>query len=601
MISIIILTMKSTHNAPRSAWPYMKTYDIWDTVPSSHVIQNKKSIELVDNGDSNQSYLHENHVQTNQRLSPYNNTNEHHDFNRNRSNGRKAKVINFFASTDSDDECLSDDARRLGLCLNTYECRIQGGTSKGDCALGFGVCCVFETTCNSEVNNNITYFVSPKFPAIMPNTIESCNLKVKLLSDDISQIRLDFVHFSLSQPNRKSGICDSDVFSIDGGVTSFVLCGQNTGQHMFYDIGSSKARNNKELKINMNFNTKSVSTRLWEIRITQIPFSSRAPSGCLQYFTGNEGIIQTFNFAENGRHLANQEYRSCVRQETGKCSISYEPCDENSFGIGPTHSNGMPGGPFMTGTGGMGTGGMGISGSTLTIMQQLMQDYPLISDPPMEELADESMTNEVLADPPADEDVADDDATGDADDVAADDAAANDPASNDPAADDAAANDPQDDPVDNDPAADDPAADEGSGGGDGGGFFDGFPSFSFPSFFSRRSMGSRSFKDFKHMKHMKHLKYLQSSSRQIYSPCRDRITLPCIVEDFIGAGMGDIPTCIPVHCGNSLCQRGASSCHLETSVTPFGIGVHFGDGKDEKGSPEDNIGACLRYKQISCS
>lgn len=78
------------------------------------------------------------------------------------------------------------------------------------------------------------------------------------------------------------------------------------------------------------------------------------------------GIIQTFNFAENGRHLANQEYRSCVRQETGKCSISYEPCDENSFGIGPTHSNGMPGGPFMTGTGGMGTGGMGTSGSTLS-------------------------------------------------------------------------------------------------------------------------------------------------------------------------------------------------------------------------------------------
>lgn len=46
----------------------------------------------------------------------------------------------------------------------------------------------------------------------------------------------------------------------------------------------------------------------------------------------------------------------------GKCSISYEPCDENSFGIGPTHSNGMPGG-IMTGTGGMGgTSG----GSTLS-------------------------------------------------------------------------------------------------------------------------------------------------------------------------------------------------------------------------------------------
>ena len=55
-----------------------------------------------------------------------------------------------------------------------------------------------------------------------------------------------------------------------------------------------------------------------------------------------------------------------MRQETGKCSISYEPCDENSFGIGPTHSNGMPGGPYMTGTSGMGTGGMGTSGSTLS-------------------------------------------------------------------------------------------------------------------------------------------------------------------------------------------------------------------------------------------
>lgn len=54
------------------------------------------------------------------------------------------------------------------------------------------------------------------------------------------------------------------------------------------------------------------------------------------------GIIQTFNFAENGRHLANQNYRSCIRQETKMCSIQYEPCDDNSFGIGPmTSSNGM--------------------------------------------------------------------------------------------------------------------------------------------------------------------------------------------------------------------------------------------------------------------
>lgn len=79
-------------------------------------------------------------------------------------------VINFF-SLPADDECLSDDGRRIGMCMNVYECRIQGimthkafhlistfdsarfslssfsgGTSRGDCALGFGACCVCKLT-----------------------------------------------------------------------------------------------------------------------------------------------------------------------------------------------------------------------------------------------------------------------------------------------------------------------------------------------------------------------------------------------------------------------------------------------------------------------
>lgn len=121
------------------------------------------------------------------------------------------------------------------------------------------------------------------------------------------------------------------------------------------------------------------------------------------------------------------------------------------------------------------------------------------------------------------------------------------------------------------------ADEEGSGGGGGTGGF--FPTFSFPNFF--RSFSRR-------------------QSRQLFSPCADRITLPCIVEDFIGAGMGTVQSCVPVICGNSLCQSRGDSCRIETSVTPFHIGVHFGDGKKHKGSPEDNIGACLRYKQLPC-
>ena len=74
------------------------------------------------------------------------------------------------------------------------------------------------------------------------------------------------------------------------------------------------------------------------LQITQIEFQKKAPPGCLQYYTEPTGIIQTMNFAENGRHLANQDYTICIRQEDDHCSIVYEPCDENSFKIGPPMS-----------------------------------------------------------------------------------------------------------------------------------------------------------------------------------------------------------------------------------------------------------------------
>ncbi|CRK89795.1 CLUMA_CG003451, isoform A [Clunio marinus] len=514
----LLIVVKMISSAPKT-WPYMKTYDIWETDKSvdtfkeeQHSISGTSPIFVQNNSLDGR---------TNSSL-------------RRNANGRRAKVINFF-SFPIDDECLSDDGRRIGMCMNVYECRIQGGTSRGDCALGF-----VESTCDQEVFNNITYFVSPKFPALMPHDRTNCSIKIKLISNDISQIRLDFLHFTLSQPNRTTGICENDNFTIDGGTTPFIICGQNSAQHVLYDIGSPKARaENQELKININLKQRSVATRLWEIRISQIPFSLKAPSGCMQYFTGSEGIIQTFNFADNGRHLANQNYKACVRQEKGKCSIQYETCNDNSFRIGPN----------------MGFGMGGSMGGNPIMSDGTLADNGPSSDPALNddtELADETidMMNDGDLNP------SNDDGT-----------------------------DGSDDPTQADePTQDDEmlADEEGSGGEAADtGFFSGFPSFTFPSFFSSFTGRRR--------------------SRQLYSPCTDRITLPCIVEDFIGVGMGDIPTCIPVHCGNSLCQHGDSSCKIETSVTPFHIGVHFGDGKTNKGSPEDNIGACLRYKQLPCS
>nr|CAD7403236.1 unnamed protein product [Timema cristinae] len=45
---------------------------------------------------------------------------------RNSYDEREAKVLNFFPVPVSE-ECLSNDNRRIGTCLNTYECRIFGG------------------------------------------------------------------------------------------------------------------------------------------------------------------------------------------------------------------------------------------------------------------------------------------------------------------------------------------------------------------------------------------------------------------------------------------------------------------------------------------
>jgi hypothetical protein len=43
-------------------------------------------------------------------------------------------------------------------------------------------------------------------------------------------------------------------------------------------------------------------------------------SMCAGYVSGKfhiAGIIQTMNFADNGRHLADQDYTICMRQEEG--------------------------------------------------------------------------------------------------------------------------------------------------------------------------------------------------------------------------------------------------------------------------------------------
>ncbi|KAJ8915019.1 hypothetical protein NQ315_015994, partial [Exocentrus adspersus] len=361
------------------------------------------------------------------------------------NSSRFARVLNFFP-VPVEEECNANDGRRKGVCMNTYECRIQGGKSYGFCALGFGVCCVFTATCGQEAFNNITYFVNPDFPDLTAD-MSSCELSVKKIDPEIAQLRLDFVHFNLGQPNRRTGVCEEDIFLMnsESGVRELTICGLNSGQHVYFDVEDIT----DPIRISMNLSRKAVS-RLWEVRLTQVPFSQRAPAGCLQYHEGGTGIIQTMNFADNGRHLANQDYNICMRQEEGMCSIAYEPCHDNAFRISPNTEDGSSG-------------------------------------------------------------------------------------------------------------ADTEDQDLGSGDGD-------------PS---------------------------QGRDMEI---CRDKVVLPCDSDDLILPGdNGPIQGfCDITHCGPTLCPSGETPCRIESSATPFVIGVHFGpSARDE--SPDDNLGMCLTYEQLPCN
>ncbi|EZA53674.1 hypothetical protein DMN91_007914 [Ooceraea biroi] len=241
---------------------------------------------------------------------------------------RLPRVLNFFP-VPVEEECLSDDKRRQGICMNTYECRIQRGQSHGPCALGFGVCCVFTASCDNEVQNNLTYVTSPGFPNLIDRPM-NCSVVVRRIDTEVSQLRIDFVHFNIGQPNATTGVCDEDVMVIDNGRTSFELCGWNSGQHVYVDLSEGNE------PVTLNFRLPSgLQSRMWEMRVMQLGFEQRAPVGCLQYFRSPNGTLKTFNYLPNGRYLAGHDYLLCVRQERDMCGIVYQPCTRDSFRIGP--------------------------------------------------------------------------------------------------------------------------------------------------------------------------------------------------------------------------------------------------------------------------
>jgi len=267
---------------------------------------------------------------------------------------RKQKTLSVFTVVKFPNiVCLSSTTGRNGTCYTNSECTAKGGSASGSCASGFGSCCIFEKSCGGgSVAENCTYFTSTSL-----TTGSSCSLTICKCSSDICQLRLDFETFVLNNPvtittvtvgpgtaaagsATRIGNCDTDSFAVTvpGGKSPPLICGTNTGQHMY--IPAATACNT----LNANIGAASAATTsAFTIKVTQIECSSKrlAPSGCLQYFTGDSGTaangdaIQTFNYnSGNGVLLANQDYSACVRANRAFCSICYyTPATITGFGM----------------------------------------------------------------------------------------------------------------------------------------------------------------------------------------------------------------------------------------------------------------------------
>jgi len=208
-----------------------------------------------------------------------------------------------------------------GTCYTATECIDKGGSADGNCAAGFGVCCLITVnTCGSTVTTNTSYIRNPNFPSsFTPSSTGTCEIKVSKCSEDICQLRLDFQ--TMSGFTAAVGVC-TDKFTAEGqtGVNPPSICGTNTGYHMYTEFGATSTDT-----ITLTITYGDTSSKTWNVLLRQISCSSswKAPTDCVQYFTGSTGTIQSYNFA-GGQLLNSMYYNNCIRTEEGFCKIQYK-------------------------------------------------------------------------------------------------------------------------------------------------------------------------------------------------------------------------------------------------------------------------------------
>merc|ERR1719490_72620 len=135
---------------------------------------------------------------------------------RNETNGKAFSLFSIVQFPNQ--QCTaSSSTTTYGTCYTSSECTTKGGSADGNCAAGFGVCCVITTsTCSSSISTNTTYIRNPNYPSsYTPTSAGTCSYTINKVSDDVCQLRLDFQTMSGFYTGT-SGACGVDDFEAAG-------------------------------------------------------------------------------------------------------------------------------------------------------------------------------------------------------------------------------------------------------------------------------------------------------------------------------------------------------------------------------------------------
>jgi len=266
--------------------------------------------------------------------------------NRTSSMDRNGRVFSLFSIVQFPNAgCRSTSGTYAnGTCYTAGECSSKGGSAQGNCAAGFGVCCIFSVSATaSTVRENCSYIVNPNYPSnyAPTSTPATVSYTIAKSSNDICRIRLDYDSFILDGPVTTivgniatSGQCSTDRLTMTttdrtstpatGGTGTYgdypYICGTNTGYHSYLDLSCTSTDS-----ATLSFILGGTTNNQWKIKVTQYSCLDEGVSsqqGCFQYHTGITGTIQSYNFA-GGNQLVGQNYKNCIRQEEGYCCIQY--------------------------------------------------------------------------------------------------------------------------------------------------------------------------------------------------------------------------------------------------------------------------------------